>query len=371
MPFYSVNNHQFYNPFAMIVHAATHSPHEYPKFDLFETEFSQLNWSVEPEASFESLMQARALQLREKYDYLLFMFSGGTDSITMFNVFKRMNLHIDEIMISYHADPLVGHSMEAVHWLNANIYDPTTKITVLSRDGIPEFFSTLKEDFLADPEYLHWCHTCDTSGGLAHRLRHSDYLESKNSAIIVGLEKPLVMFKSGKWYMTHLDKTYRGFLKNVEYFFVSPEMPELHMKQCHMVKKYAKQFVNPTTDWSSSQFSDKSWRHFAEYSRWSGRDDNVVLVNAIHQKKHEADRPFNVRAMVDPTAVYQDPDLRLHDYNTMNFENQTVNRFLNGFKYFQTDRLILEYMERMNLLPKSKSIDNYHGIYSKFYDLGD
>jgi hypothetical protein len=58
--------------------------------------FDQYNWTTEPEQSFELLMDTHAANLRSKYQRLILLWSGGTDSHTIYNVFKRNNIHISK-----------------------------------------------------------------------------------------------------------------------------------------------------------------------------------------------------------------------------------------------------------------------------------
>ena len=64
---------------------------------LFEDEFNKIDLTKEPEESLEELYARRAKELRQKYDYLILHFSGGTDSGKIVDIFYRNGLKIDEI----------------------------------------------------------------------------------------------------------------------------------------------------------------------------------------------------------------------------------------------------------------------------------
>ena len=372
MPHIYIDETPFNNIFAAIVYAAYNAPNSYPRFDLFESEFSKVNWQVEPTETFQQLMDNRAIQLREKYDRLVLMFSGGTDSLPIYKTFKRLNIHLDEIIIAYHKDPLVGHEPAMVEWIKKDLYDPTIMLTVKCRDELPAYLNTVKSGFLLEQNRLFWNQTCTSTGEIALDTIQSDrMLQPKSSAVVIGYEKPVVVFKDGRWWATAIDKTYKTMMHGFEYFYISPDLPALHVKQSHLLKRYAKQQIKPTTYWSSAEFSSKSWQNFDLYSLWCGREHNLSLNNAIYQKVHEMDRPFNIRAIVDKDWASINPRNRLHEFNTKNFEVASINKLFDELVSIQTDPKVMAYMRSNNLLPANGSVDNYNGVFSKFYDMGE
>jgi hypothetical protein len=50
------------------------------RFDFNSDLFSTIDWSIEPSESLDKLYANRARQLREKYDYIVLVYSGGIDS---------------------------------------------------------------------------------------------------------------------------------------------------------------------------------------------------------------------------------------------------------------------------------------------------
>ena len=99
MIYYSVNNKQFSNEF--LAQYESYKSGCSIKFYCNDDLYDNLNWLNEPEESMDVLMDIHALNLRQKYDYIILNWSGGTDSHTIYNVFKRNNIHIDELC-SYH-----------------------------------------------------------------------------------------------------------------------------------------------------------------------------------------------------------------------------------------------------------------------------
>ena len=66
--------------------------------------YGNIDWSVPVNVPLMELYKARALQLRQQYDYLTLYYSGGADSTTVLHAFIDNNIFIDEILM-WHAEP--------------------------------------------------------------------------------------------------------------------------------------------------------------------------------------------------------------------------------------------------------------------------
>ena len=69
-------------------------------FYFYDDVFNKLNWEEEPSLSFDFLLQQRARQLRDSFDYLRLWYTSGTDSETILQTFLKHNIFIDEIAVS-------------------------------------------------------------------------------------------------------------------------------------------------------------------------------------------------------------------------------------------------------------------------------
>ena len=65
---------------------------------LEDYDFIKLDWTVEPKESLDFLLAERAKQLRDRYDYIRFWYSSGSDSETVLQSFIKNNVFIDEIV---------------------------------------------------------------------------------------------------------------------------------------------------------------------------------------------------------------------------------------------------------------------------------
>jgi hypothetical protein len=64
--------------------------------------FDQVNWGICPEQSLGALYEQRAREIRDNYDYVVLLFSGGSDSTNVLRTFLDNQIPVDEI-ISYGA----------------------------------------------------------------------------------------------------------------------------------------------------------------------------------------------------------------------------------------------------------------------------
>ena len=203
------------------------------KFTMFTDDtFNKLDWTIEPAQSLKSLMLTRALQLRETYKYIKFFFSGGADSTTVLNVFLDNNIPIDEIIVikffennqsNYEVDnftiPYLKSIEQQLH---------PTKIKIYT------IYENYFEEYLSDKWFF-------TRSSLSPRHYNLPNIKGKNYCnLMCGLD-PYIEIIDGKphatFYDTHAANELASF-RNVELFYTSPDLPELHVKQCHILKKH-------------------------------------------------------------------------------------------------------------------------------------
>jgi len=228
--------------------------------------FGNFDWTVEPPGDIRNYYHLRARQIREKYDYVILNFSGGSDSATVLFSFIQQGLHLDEVVVrhattgtskftpsnkNYDASNEFSEYEYAakpmLKWLEK--VSPRTKITVhdFSKD-------VLDENLVWDENFIHWTGDYVTPGCIV-RYNHVTNLEhlrtfdkGKKVGIIFGVDKPRVLLDNGGVYLKFVDRPVHiaqpatvnnGFTNTeVELFFWSPELPELISKQCHLIKNW-------------------------------------------------------------------------------------------------------------------------------------
>ncbi len=224
-------------------------------FHYNDQAWDQADWSVEPTQSLEELYLQRALALRKKYKTLILRLSGGADSMNIVRTFVDNNIKIDVIVIN--------------EWCGLNGDDPRTHPGSAEKIAITmPFLDSLRqqgvqfEQLELDNSYLFSCieNTAEWIFRInaprfrmvevsAPRTVLHDALQQYNSSdtcVITGLDKPRVWCVQDKlWYFSIPD------LINVlsdpghslmvqEPFYWTADMPELVIKQCHVIKNWAK-----------------------------------------------------------------------------------------------------------------------------------
>lgn len=222
------------------------------KFHFFDQAFKKYDWKQNLQSSFEELMKQRALQLRNRYDYLRLWYSGGPDSHTMLQPFIENKIHLDEI-ISYRCSVSNNPMSETNREINDSALPyletikslfPKTKFTVLDI-GRDHYFDFFRNHF--------WSRTTNI---LRFRPYCRNYFykwfpeliapkqKGMSHVNIIGKDKPRITFANDKWYWLMYDGMVASFIGApfVEYFFITDQLPALHHAQCLLVKSYLETF---------------------------------------------------------------------------------------------------------------------------------
>lgn len=244
----------------------------------------------EPELNILELYRARAKQIREQYDYIILNYSGGSDSQAMVDAFLSAGLFIDEIVTIWNRkhtkkiitinDPIMSdaRNIEAEFELATRpglnrIIDasPNTKITYLDvSDATVNNFKALDgEEWLGvTVEHLHPQFVTRWSSTREHnQLKQLD--RGLKTAVLFGVDKPRICIKDNRYHLYFIDiiaNSFKGAYNRPEYdnfehvfFFWTPDMPEIIIKQAHMIMKWFElnpQF-KPILDWPSNSYGKR------------------------------------------------------------------------------------------------------------------
>jgi hypothetical protein len=260
--YYKVGHHIFYNKLQAILYA---NP---TKADItwhFNNEiFDKYDWTIEPPVTLEMLYAERARQIREQFDYVIVMASGGADSTNVVKSFLDNNIRIDEIVA---AAPVSGLK----NWkINLNDKSANNTITETLVSQLPFLASISKthpniklsiHDYFEDilemktDEWIyeaasHWIHF---SGATRHSLDKFTHIKNlaeagKKIGVVYGIDKPIICRgPSGNLYTVVADPLvniicphFKEKYTNVEsiMFYYSPDLPELMIKQAHEVCRW-------------------------------------------------------------------------------------------------------------------------------------
>lgn len=92
--YYRVGNFKTYSKLQAIEQHARTGTH--PEWVFNEEVFNSYNWQAEPTESLQQLYKQRAEHIRKQYDYIVLMYSGGSDSSNILDTFVNNNIPLDE-----------------------------------------------------------------------------------------------------------------------------------------------------------------------------------------------------------------------------------------------------------------------------------
>jgi hypothetical protein len=258
---YHVGDQVYYNKVKAL--EAADNTGQHPRWDFHDDWFGRFDWTQEPEQSLDFWYSMRCQQIRDKYDYLVLHYSGGSDSHNMLNYFYRNKIHIDEVLtalpISYFEkckSPDTSTLAKDSHneWFHVVKPDlawiakhmPKTKITTYD-------YTDDMINFNVDQDWIY--HAGEhINPNIANRIQRYYKIDTSNVydkyrvGHVYGIDKPLVFRRDDGWYTAFLDSviSVQSSVKpvvdnhthiSVEYFYWSPDLPQMLIKQAHMVKK--------------------------------------------------------------------------------------------------------------------------------------
>jgi len=228
-------------------------------------EFESVDWRTRLDVDIRHLYRARAQQLRDKYDYLIVTWSGGADSTTVLNSFLDNNIKLDEVVIYWPFSNSKGRytpntqDISAANMLSEWDYSIKPKLDQIKQQH-PDLLITMLDicgnDTLKirdyDDDALIINHFSSLVGTeryyLLDDLIYSRVKQHKNVATVYGVS-PVdlalvdnwlgVCFSDGTLSPPHkTDYTNTGWPRHIEYFYWTPDFPEIIREQAHILLNY-------------------------------------------------------------------------------------------------------------------------------------
>jgi hypothetical protein len=280
------------------------------KWHFNDAAYSSYNWTQEPSETLEELYKARALQLREKYDYLVLWFSGGADSTNVLDTFLKNNIKLDEVVsfVNYSATgskhdfvngevyqvaiPRIVEAQKLQPWLKHTIADIAQSQVDLFSSNDAKFDWTYNINGLWNPNNVARQYLKMSVPSWANMIN-----SGKQVGFIYGVCKPRVFAVNNKYYWRFDDGQHGASRKTQddnrewdfnELFYWSPDCAKIAIKQAHVVKNFLKHaaldseaftdkphypscFVvseDMHTAWQKHNKADNVKITFGEYSMW-------------------------------------------------------------------------------------------------------
>jgi hypothetical protein len=373
--YWGVNNHYFFNKVECLKYATKIKDFKV-SYHFYDSVFQTVKWNNESTDSLEQLYKKRAEQLRQKYNHVALLFSGGADSTNVLNSFLDNNIPVDEIITHYpikaieklkpffnkndtKSENIIFEFTEAASPKLQEVAQkyPNTKITVIDT-------TDASIDFIMQSDL----HNVSIGGfgtgphlvGLrlaAERMRK--YHEGGNATLVTGIDKPRMGYnpvttKFGTWIDDisghnglHTNESLGGFMPNFEAFYYTPDMPELWQKACHVMKRAMEPIVTSRPNF----YNDIHHKSFA------GTGNEIFNVHHIFFKKLlYKDWSENIFQAAKPNSVF------FQDINNWCLSTSLTDQRFKDYHYGQT----LEFINGVD--PKLIRYDS-DGRPLKFHDM--
>lgn len=226
-------------------------------WDFNEAVFSSYDWKQEPVDSLSDLYRRRAQQLRDQYDYIVLCYSGGADSDNVLHSFVDNDIQIDEVV------SLFDGTGDQDSWLNEEIYKtaaPTVtelqqkqnfcyRVVDLTAIQLDYFSQNINRYDWIYQMSMAWTPNCVSRENWPMRIPEwAGMIDAgRKVCILWGLDKPRILHINGKFCVRFLDlldtaATAKSMAGQQPYFdelfYWTPDLPEITIKQSHVVKKY-------------------------------------------------------------------------------------------------------------------------------------
>ena len=259
--YYTVGNSVFFSKVQALIESTKTG--EFPHWNFNNEVYGQQTWLNEPETNLKDLYRLRAQQLRDKYDYIRVEASGGSDSTQVIFNFLLNGIHLDEIVFRY---PKQGERDLPV---NASVFKTENTLSEYEfatkpllnwiKTNYPEIKITVHDysaDMLIDEDRDEsWVYSAKEFLQPGHVTKFPNYKtiehkyladRGKSICVLYGIDKPKMCIKEGQWYLYFMDfqANYAnpdvGDYTNItnEYFYWTPDFPEISVKQAHIVRNW-------------------------------------------------------------------------------------------------------------------------------------
>ena len=285
---YRINDLKFYSKLESIEYMQKIGIHLH--WDFNEAVFSSYDWTQEPTEDILELYRQRAQQLRDKYDYIVLMFSGGADSTNVLKSFVDNDIKLDEAVsyMNYSATgdkdsyfnaeifnvsiPVAEQLKTDYPWLKHRVIDLTELIVDYYKKNQNKFDWIYEMNMCFSPN-----NTCKESFPLKIKDWADIIYSGKKFCVLWAHDKPRIAYKNGKFLFKFIDiidnaatvKSMSGQQPYTdELFYWTPDLPKILIKQGHLIKNYLSKPNIETLPFVSTSKSDLAFKEIAGVKYW-------------------------------------------------------------------------------------------------------
>lgn len=374
--YYVVCGKKYYNKLEAFKVAFSQGYH--PHWYFHEDTFDSVDWTVEPDKDLKTLYADRAQQLRNKYNKLILSFSGGTDSSTVADTFVYNGIKLDYLLNRNLTDSLRLNGLEKHE---SNMHNEP----VLVAQPLYEQYRKIQPDLkyvswnYIDRMVDFWNNTPDMDPYLWNSyspntiikdniLELFSHLENTSRCIIHAIDKPIIFYINGRFYMTFQDNfvchhapsttSFNEKAITTELFFWSKDSVELLKKQAHAMKKFFK--CNPHLLSLISKFPYRKIDNYRE----------IVAAAVYDKSKLQMWQPDKANAnwLLASEKWFYDND------------SQALENWKKFYFAFESEANIIFKEKASELYAENKDNFKFYGeklfnglpsCYSKLYDIGE
>ena len=268
---YRVGPHKVYSKLDAIVLSQQTGQHLTWEFN--DQVYGNYDWLTEPQSDILSLYRDRAQRLRDSYDYIVLMYSGGADSQTVLDSFVNHGIPLDEVASFVNLEATKSKQ----HYLNLEIYfNALNKIQELQKKhtwlrhrivDISQMQLSFFESRANRSDWIYRTNTFYNSNVIAKENLPSKVpdwakvmAQGKRLCLLWGQDKPRI-FHDGRFGIRFLDMINGPTVRSMQHcqdyadelFFWSPDSTDILCKQAHLIKNYLNEhlwtspYVSPNT----------------------------------------------------------------------------------------------------------------------------
>ena len=274
VPHWIVGDQRYTNQFQMW--QAVEKTGQPARFCLYEDAFDKIDWGVDPKESWDELLRIRCLQLRYKYKTLKLLYSGGRDSHHILRTFIKNKIPVDElVLVNYIRNPV--RTKEYHNWMlplaqQYKQHNPKVKINtiVVGVDDYKKFYGETWTERSSASCIFGMFQPADYTWLIEEKCRVPD----SSTGIMCGLEKPELVLIDNKIYSTRSDIPFQFYFKNqslIDFFYISPDLPELHVKQAWSIINYLNEHYPDADEDFFKEFQAVHSGYYDEFAISAGR----------------------------------------------------------------------------------------------------
>jgi hypothetical protein len=252
--FYTVGEHTYTDKiYALIEASSKNAPIEWHYYDDI---FSSINTTALGSKNLKDLYKQRAIQLREKYDYLILNYSGGSDSHNILTAFLQNNIKLDCVFVAWHmkfTDKNL-YTVNNIDRTNSNFHSEWDLTLKKDLEWLATHHSDIKieikdwTDNLTDTFYNDelFISRSPVMPNISRGLKLHTYSDTETELVsrgikvgsIYGADKPHVIEKNNKCFCYFKDKSFSAQNNpnnpyGLEYFYITPDLPMLALEQAY------------------------------------------------------------------------------------------------------------------------------------------